>query len=69
MIEDPDEGILLGQREVASTPKITPFQQLFIPPLSEYLFSPDPAPGIVQSRNLMVKKAIQTSVPTDHGEA
>ena len=73
MIEEWDPHltlIFLGQRDVAGTPEITPFQKFLILSLSEHLLSPIPVPGIVQSsRNLMLKKAIQTSVPTDHGEA
>lgn len=73
MIEESDPHltlIFLRQRDIAGTPEITPFQKFLILPLSEHLLSPIPVPGIVQSsRNLMPKKAIQTSVPTDHGKA
>ena len=73
MIEESDPHltlICLRQRDIAGTPEITPFQKFLILPLSEHLLSPIPVPGIVQSsRNLMPKKAIQTSVPTDHGKA
>ena len=73
MIEESDPHltlIFLRQRDIAGTPEITPFQKFLILPLSEHLLSRIPVPGIVQSsRNLMPKKAIQTSVPTDHGKA